>query len=297
LDALLPHQRLYFSSQDPKFEQLLRYLHMNSDTASVVVDHNAATTTTTTTKPAAAEIGIMGFDPQTGYVLSTGVLCSVPIQSSGGVTYGLSNNKERIMATSFKATTTCFQVVGEPWMDVTNSFYMANVAIIMGDQQQQQQHLTGTVSAPQLPPPLLSSKKAEQWFASIPTLVEQWKALVYQAEWTTPANMAKHHQLDEIGSHIPNGAKERAWWVAALLNPVGTIPLSHPQQQEQVIAHGLAPQNKNKYMTGADMRPHMLQCQSDEERLLLAVTALQASCDFLQRFIHAEQQRKRWRRE
>ncbi|KAG7373611.1 hypothetical protein IV203_034335 [Nitzschia inconspicua] len=291
LDALLPNQRLYFSSQDPKFEQLLKYLHATTTT----------TTTTTTVTPAC--IGIMGLDPQTGYVLSTGVLCHVPIHPTGtgggggggggggayGVTYGITQNNERVMATSFKATTQCFQVLDEPWMDPTNSFYMAKVVT---EQQQQQLQLQESSRQQQPPPPL--SKRAEQWFASIPTLVSQWKALLYQAEWVTPANLVKQYQLDEIGSHIPTTATERAWWVAALLNPVGKVPLNLDQQR-QVIQQGLIPPF-HKYMTGSDLRPYMLECDNDEDRLLLAVTGIQASCDFLRHFIEAERKRKQERR-
>ena len=61
--------------------------------------------------------------------MNTGVLGQVPILPTG-VSYRLSNNNERIMATSFYATTICFQVMGDLLMDPTHSFYMANVILI-----------------------------------------------------------------------------------------------------------------------------------------------------------------------
>lgn len=273
LDPLLPHQRMYFSSSDPKFEQLLRYLRHEQQQCDDDQSREPH------------RIGIMGFDPSTGRVLPRGVLCTVPV--ADGVTYGLTQSRERVVATSFKATSTLFRVVGEPWTDPTGSFYMADVEELPDyacDQAIERERPPSSLS------PSSSYAMSEQWFVRIPALVEQWKSLVYQTEWTTPAGLPRHHQLGEIGGAMPATAAARAWWVASLLNPVGKVPLS-TEQQDQAVDQGLAPP-RSRYMTSRDLRPHMLSCANEEERLALAVAALQASCDFLRRFAAAERERR-----
>jgi hypothetical protein len=221
------------------------------------------------------EIGILGFHPQTGDPLTTGVTANIPYFSSamgGGITYGLSRNKERVMATSFKATTTTFSVVGEPWMDPTESFYLAHVETlddrfeILPDVQHAQ---------------------AEQLFAQVPDLIEEWKAWMFLTEWTTPAQLAKRHQLSEIGAAIPRTShRDRAIWVAALLNPVGggaqKLKTSKKSNINNDIQHT---GNNNQTITFCpDIRPAMLACRNDHDRLVLAVAALKSSCDFLKRY-------------
>jgi hypothetical protein len=252
-------------STDPKFEKMLQYVQQCQTEA---------------------EIGILGFHPQTGGPLRTGVVCKIPYYftnpktgSVSGITYGLSaRNKDRVVATSFKATSTLFHIVGDPWMDPTNSFFLAHVETLDGRYEicLESQH-----------------NHAEQLFAQIPTLVEEWKSLMFATDWCTPAALSKKHQLSEIGTVIPQTShRDRAMWVAALLNPVG-LSVQQQQHQQQPPSLTLNSNNRDQIMksTCPDIRPLMLLCRNDYDRLVLAVSALQASNDFLRKYRQQQQQR------
>jgi hypothetical protein len=152
------------------------------------------------------------------------------------ITYGITRNSERILATSFKGQRS-FQVVGEPWMDDTHSFYLANVEIVDNRHEIM---------------PLDLEHQATKIHNSIPKLVQEWIQWVIKSDQITPAGISDI--LKEIGP-MPTTPKERAIWVGALVNP--TLPL------------GLC----------AEIRPAMLACRNDHDRLLLASAALQSSID------------------
>ena len=64
----------------------------------------------------------------------------------------------------------------------------------------------------------------------------------------------------ELGP-LPSEWKEQAMWVAALLNPT-----SSDTEEERVCL---------------EIRPAMLSCHNDHDRMMLAATALQSSIDHL----------------
>jgi hypothetical protein len=175
-----------------------------------------------------------------------------------GITYGISSKtKERVVATSFKATNTIFQIVGQPWMDPTDSFFLAHVETLDDKFEI-----------------LMDSQYAhsEQLFAQIPALVEEWKSLMFVTEYCTPALLSKRHQLSEIGTTIPQTShKDRAFWVASLLNPVGVVQQTQQFNTQENAVKSICP----------DIRPTMLLCRNDYDRLVLALSALQTSIDFL----------------
>jgi hypothetical protein len=262
-----------------------------------------------------------------------------------------SKTQDRVIATSFKATKQCFEMVREPWMDPTQSFFLAHVQILElekdqeywndhdqeeeeGEEEEEFDHHYNTsgnnnsnnndddVNRDQYyyrsQRKQQQYAKAEQLFAAIPTLVEQWKALMFQTEWSccTPATLAKQHQLQEIGTIIPTTSHtDRAFWVAALLNPVGMTPLppevlsssytnpgyhtdseSSPPQHHRRLPLLPNTTKKQGIMTCPDIRPDMLECRTEYDRLVVAVSALQSSCEFLQNYWkHLQQQRPKRR--
>lgn len=92
--------------------------------------------------------------------------------------------------------------------------------------------------------------------SKIPDLVNKWVQLLIQYEKLSPAGVTTI--LKQIGP-MPTHPCERAMWVGALVNP--TIPLGLCQE----------------------IRPAMLTCENDYDRLVLATVALRSCVDQLQR--------------
>ena len=270
-EPILPGQRLYFRSGDPKFEQLINYI------AQMERDYcNSGGTCSPN-----IEIGILGFDPNTGQVVPNGVTAIV---QTTNFAYSLTaQNGDRAITTSFKGRR-IFQVVGDPWMDKTGSFHMAHVMILDGEFDDERGTKSGVVS----------QIESDELFAKIPPLVDQWMELMFQAGLATPASLVKA-QSEIIGTrqqqlqqqqyqakddpcdrirrrnnnyalYPPRRQTERAIWVAALLNPI---------QKYQVTV-------------SSELRPAFLACRNDRDRLDLCVTALRMSIEFLEVYIDAK---------
>ena len=100
LDAMLPKQQLTFESQDPKLHRMIDYCLESG-----------------------SELGMLGLNPHTGRPLGRGV--TVDICNSPAVANPM-NKSIRIAVTGQKR----FEVQGEPWLDETGSFYVADVEIV-----------------------------------------------------------------------------------------------------------------------------------------------------------------------
>ena len=134
-----------------------------------------------------------------------------------------------------------FEVVGEPWLDESGSFYLANVDIV--DQRQEE----------------ISSnhhEQAKELYDAIPSLVQEWTKLVLSKKKSTLAGMDQ--RLQDIGPMPQTSLKDRAIWVAALVNPI--------------------PAMKGVCL---EIRPAMLSCRNDHDRMVLASTALRSSIDHM----------------
>ena len=93
-----------------------------------------------------------------------------------------------------------FEVVGEPWLDDTGSFYLANVDII--DQRQEE------ISSNHV-------EQAKELYDTIPSLVQEWTKLVLKSKKSTLAGM--NQRLQDIGPMPQTSLKDRAIWVAVIL--------------------------------------------------------------------------------
>ena len=134
-----------------------------------------------------------------------------------------------------------FEVVGEPWLDDTGSFYLANVDIVDSRQEE--------ISTNHI-------EQAKELSETIPSLVQEWTKLVVSNNKSTLAGM--NQRLQEIGPMPQTSLKDRAIWVAALVNPI--------QPLKQVCL---------------EIRPAMLSCRNDHDRMILASTALRSSIDHM----------------
>lgn len=215
IDAILPGQTLHFTSPDPKFDALINY---------VLSSHHGC-----------QEIGIIGVDPPTKHPLYVGV--TAPIVKKD-VVFGIDRNSERVLATSLKGTRR-FRIVGEPWMDPTESFYIGQVQIL--DHRDE-------------PVPLELQPSVHHLHSMIPALVNEWVESLIKTEKLSPAGVTTI--IKEIGP-MPSSPCDRAMWVGALLNPI--LPIGICQE----------------------IRPAMLLCQNDYDRLVLATVALRSTVDTL----------------
>jgi hypothetical protein len=254
----------------------------------------------------------------------TSVLSTRPTHDTGsggrggggrGIQWGLNANNERVIATSFKGRQ-IFQLVGKPWMDQSQSFWLAHVEIIDGRYEV-------------LPPQ--HEAETQRLFVELPDLIQQWMTLVVDASIATPAALqrqihrsqldidrtttnrttagalAKEHKVSagatgHVGAschvttvtrrpfmvNVINGSRsgsgsillpptqrDRAIWVvAALLNPIQGCYVKSRRR-------GLVGQ---RVVCPQDLRPAMLMCQNDFDRLLLATTALRRSIDSIRRY-------------
>lgn len=253
-----------FVSADPKFEKLLQYVirterdHKNWQRQSPYGSPSSGSNNFYSpdggerSKSPVAEIGILGFNPITGEPLTVGTTARIPTHQ---ITYGISRNQEKVIGTSFKGHDT-FVVVGDPWMDPTQSFYLAHVEVL--------QYRTELLATQQ------QEIDAEKLFCNIPTMIDEWMDILFEKSITTPAAMQQ--QLKELGP-MPPTKKERAIWVAALLNPI-----QQPQHQQQQSG-----QPGWRQRVCEEIRPAMLICRNDYDRLILASTALQSSMDLLRK--------------
>lgn len=150
---------------------------------------------------------------------------------------------------------------GEPWMEDTDSFYFADVEI------------TNNRFEP------LSSEDAEQskvLYEQIPSLVQDWLQIILEKEGgdsnsdnnnnspmdATRADTSIKEKMTELMNDIgpmPQTLTDRAIWVAALVNPLPALGVS----------------------VCMEIRPAMLACKNDYDRLNLACAALQSSMDHM----------------
>jgi hypothetical protein len=97
-------------------------------------------------------------------------------------------------------------------------------------------------------------KQANTFHNSIPRLVDEWIALVLEEKYST--SEAMEALLQEIGP-MPSSMRERSNWVGSLVNPMPSLKVC------------------------IEVRPALLSCRSDFERMILATTALQSSIDHM----------------
>lgn len=211
LDCILPGQNLDLSSSDPKFVELLKYTMKSSNSN---------------------EVGIIGFNPHNGEPLNRGVTVTLDKEN---FTYGIKENFEPGLSVSLKGKR-CFQVVGEPWLDETDSFFLANIEI--SDNRKE------TMSTEE-------EEKALQIFQNIPKQVEEWMDLVMDTKESGEDDLV---QILEVIGPMPDSLHQRALWVGKLVNPSQTT-----------------------LDVCTDIRPAMLACRHDHDRMILASCALQSS--------------------
>uniref|UniRef100_A0A7S2A921 Lon N-terminal domain-containing protein n=1 Tax=Trieres chinensis TaxID=1514140 RepID=A0A7S2A921_TRICV len=212
LDAILPGQKLEFGSDDPKFLRLLEYALSGQDGSD--------------------EIGMIGLNPHTGRPLNFGSTLPV-VRSSVHAHAG--SDVVTLEATGRRR----FEVQGEPWLDPTDSFYLADVEIV----DDREEALTKE-----------DKRRAMELSDEIPKLVEEW------VEWVVKAGKCDMEGMErtirDLGP-MPENICDRSIWTAALVNPLPPLGVC------------------------LEVRPAMLACRNNLERVTLANMALHSSIDHI----------------
>jgi Lon protease-like protein len=206
LDSMLPKQKLTFQSNDPKFRRLIEYcLRTNSD------------------------LGMLGVNPQTRRPLCRGV--TVKLLKD----YDMTNDS--ILVTMIGNER--IEVQGEPWLDESKSFYLANIESVDGSDE---------------PMTRAQEDSAQEWYNKVPHMVQEWQQWVIQSGSTDRRGL--HSRMTSLGP-MPTDRTERALWAAAVINPLPALGVC------------------------LEIRPAVLACNNDAERLTLVGQAIQSSMDHL----------------
>jgi len=179
------------------------------------------------------EIAMLGLNPTTGAPLSRGVTVRVDeskIQLSP-------TTKSVILSVTGGRR---MEVQSQPWLDDSGSFYLSNVELI--DTRKE---------------PSLSREQqtlVHQLSDTLPKAIRTWSRWVLKSGKTDKEGLQAI--MDGLGP-MPTDVTERAFWVAAALNPLPSLNVC------------------------IEIRPAMLSCTNDYERMVLACQALQSSTDHL----------------
>jgi len=212
LDAMLPRQKLTFKSDDPKFHRLVQYC----------------------LEEERHELCMIGLNPHTGRPISRGVTLAVTpdtLQRDGTVLTWQAMAQHRV------------EVQGEPWMDDTESFYLADVELMGTDQPASPQSLSDE-----------QHLEVQRMSKALPKKLREWMVWVLQVGATDQAGMDM--RLADLGP-IPKDPTDRAFWAAALVNPIPALGVC------------------------LEIRPALLSCSNDLDRMILTTQAIQSSIDHL----------------
>jgi hypothetical protein len=131
----------------------------------------------------------------------------------------------------------CLEVQNKPWWDAQQKCFLANVELMVDDQ-------TRRLSK-------AHQEQVQRWFDEIPKLLVDWTKLMVETKRATMRDLQERaSDLDPI-----DGYANCAYATASLLNPA-------------------VPYDSNVCL---EIRPALLACRNDYDRLYLVHTALQAS--------------------
>lgn len=192
-----------------------------------------------------SEVGMIGLNPHTGRPLTHGVTLPINVEN---VVLDPKNNMLSVKVQAERR----FEVQGEPWLHDepegdrhSASFYMADLEIV---DERPEEPLADDLAA-----------NTQNLSDQVPLLVGTW---VHHLVAKNRADALKmEERMMELGP-LPAEWKDQAFWVAALLNPSS----SHAASEEKVCL---------------EIRPAMLSCKNDHERMILATAGLQASIDHI----------------
>lgn len=225
-EPILPGQSIEFGSNDKRFHALIAHALQNN----------------------ANEIGVLGTNPHTGWPLNIGVTAKVSASSIRR------DDSDKAMVVLDVVGERRFECAGEPWMDDTSSFYLADIDYSNGRGDSHESSSANDTAGEE--ESIADSARACALSDSVPDLVETW---TYWMAHTGICSQTSMKQIMEELGPMPDNVGERAIWVGILLNPVRGY-------SRRVCL---------------EIRPAMLACASDLEQITLSCIALQSSIDHL----------------
>jgi hypothetical protein len=192
------------------------------------------------------EVGMIGLNPHTGRPLTHGVTLPIKVENV------VLDTRKNVLSVKVQAERR-IEVQGEPWLHdeagemdrQSASFYMADLEIV---DDRPEEPLADDLAT-----------NTQNLSDQVPLLVGSW---VHHLVAKNRADALKmEERMMELGP-LPSDWKDQAFWVAALLNPCS----SHQASEEKVCL---------------EIRPAMLSCKNDHERMILATAGLQASIDHI----------------
>jgi len=166
---------------------------------------------------------------------------------SRGVTVQVKEKNVRISPATHSVLLTVtgeqrMQIQSQPWLDDSGSFYFSNVELLDARKE-----------------PTLSDEQqsiVQQLSDTVPGAIQAWSRAALES------GVTDHETLEQVLKSLgplpsEEKATERAFWIAAALNPLPSLNVC------------------------LEIRPAMLSCTTDYERMLLACQALQSSTDHL----------------
>lgn len=195
LDSVLPDQRVEFGSDDERFGKLLEYIFTEGSN-----------------NDAPHEMGMIGLNPHTGRPLNLGVTLKVEKEN---IKFDPATKMVTISAKGGRR----FEVQGEPRMDETESFHLADVEIVESREESMSEADERT-----------ASRLAEQ----IPELFESWLMWVLKSGKGTRDEMEK--RMRDLGK-MPKEIGKRAMWVAALVNSAPSLEVSVEVRPAMLACH------------------------------------------------------------
>mmetsp|Transcript_21829 Transcript_21829/g.62197 ORF Transcript_21829/g.62197 Transcript_21829/m.62197 type:complete len:410 (+) Transcript_21829:297-1526(+) len=250
------------------------------------------------------EIGILGINPQTQLPMNTGVTARVHNLNdfSGSSSSILTASASPILHLEGHRQ---FHVLDQPFMDDSGSFHLANIELFPSSTAASSAPSTSTTGRSRYASDGQfnhassrffdgqTSDKAQAYHQQIPILVKEWYQVLrqrfhhMQQRKQNDRNDIPFRQyqqqllnLQQSVGPMPITWKERAFWVASMLHPTPNLQLPSLKQQQQQH-HRDHPFSYVTNVSRIDIRPAMLTCRTDAERLLLATTALQSSIQYM----------------
>lgn len=191
-EPILPGQSIEFGSSDKRFHALIAHALQNEPN----------------------EIGVLGTNPYTGQPLNIGVTAKV---SASNIRR---DDSDKAMVVLDVVGERRFECAGEPWMDDTSSFYLADIDASKGRGDSYETSSANDTTGEE--ENIADSARASALSDSVPDLVETWTHWMAQAGICSRTSMK---QIMEVSSSIHAYSIE--FYTFHLYNPLPSRSLTY----------------------------------------------------------------------
>jgi hypothetical protein len=189
-------------------------------------------------------LALVGLHPTTGVALNRGVAVEITADNL------VPNAYAKALRVTVTGSDTRLAIQGEARVLEGGAFFVADVIVV---EDTEDDAYFGIKDDSQTRQQRADARLLAQ---QVPALVHEWKEWVVRSEATNANGLAE--RLEPLGALPTNSLTDLAFWVAAAVNPSPALTNVCPE-----------------------IRPAMLACTTDYDRLVLAVQALQSSIDHM----------------